>query len=94
LPVRQRDLNLSRAVDDVAVGENQPFGREHEAGPRPLLRRTPAPGRGTFSTDVDTDDRRGDSFDGFDDRPRLGIQQVLIGVGVADKKGTRHIYPL
>ena len=65
-----------RAVDDVAVGEDQAVGREDEARAAARLR-VRAPG-GAGRADVDADDRRRDALDGVNDRARIGVEELVV----------------
>ena len=57
---------MARAVDDVAVGEDQPVGRETKPEPLPAA---PATACGARCADIDADDGRCDAIDGVNDRP-------------------------
>ena len=64
------------AVDDVAVGEDEAVGREHEARSAARLRARSL--RRSRRADVDADDGRGDALDGVDDRPGIGVEQLVV----------------
>ena len=85
--VGQRDLDRRRAVHDVAVGEDEAVGREHE--PRSAAGLRPRALLGAGGTDVDADDGRRDAVDGVDDRPRVGVEQFVIR-GLQSAGGESH----
>ena len=65
--VGQRDVDGRRAVHDVAVGEDEAVGREHE--PRAAAGLRPRALLAAGGADVDADDGWRDAVDGMNDRP-------------------------
>ena len=63
--VGHRDAQRPRALDDVAVGEDQPVGREEDARPAAV-------------SGVDLHHRRPDCLDGPCDGSRVGIEEMRI----------------
>ena len=65
--IAQRDLDLARATNDVAIGQREAIGREDEARAAAAAaigsRTAPRVGLG-WKLNVDFDDRRGDPLDG------------------------------
>ena len=74
--VGQRDVDRGRAVDDVAVGEDEAVGREDEARAAARLRAR-APG-GARRADVDADDGGCDALDGVDDGARIRVEELVV----------------
>ena len=74
--VGERDVDRRGAVDDVAVGEDEAVVGEDEAGAAARLRARPL--RGARRADVDADDGRGDALDRVDDRPGVGVEELVV----------------
>ena len=68
------------AVDDVAVGQDEPVGREDEPRPAAGLRAHAL--LAAWGADVDADDGRRDAIDGMNDRARVGVEELVAGVEV------------
>ena len=68
-PSGRIDLQRRRAVDDVAVGEDEAVRREDDAG-------------AAASSDVDLHDRRADGLDGAHHRLRIRVEERRIGLVV------------
>ncbi len=83
---------VGRAVDDVAVGEDEAVGREDE--PRPAAGLGARAFLAARGADVDVDDRRRDAIDGMDDRARVGVEKLVVR-GLKSAGGESHgSYPI
>ena len=85
--VGQRHVDSRGAVHDVAVGQDEAVGREHEPRAAAGLRTRSfrRPGR----ADVDADDGRGHALDGVDHRPGVGVEEFVVG-GLKSAGGESH----
>ena len=79
-------LDGARAVHDVAVGEDESVGGEHEPRAAAAARRF-AFGRARALSDLDVNDGGADPLGGRDHRGGIGVEQD--GVAFAARRGSR-----
>jgi len=88
--VLESDLDALRAVDDVAVCQDETIGGEDEpgTGPHPLPAEPAAEAASAVELGDDVHHRGAHFLDGGDDRPGVGVEEGIIGryrlLGMAD----------